>query len=84
VSAVNVVADATHVRAPAHALRTDRTNGSYVDITGEIEVFEATWSRQDEIRSARFTVLPGAAFDVVQTNCLARYVVTDRMGPPRS
>jgi short subunit dehydrogenase-like uncharacterized protein len=48
----------------------------YVDITGEIEVFEAMWSREDEIRRAGITAVPGAGFDVVPTDCLAAYVAS--------
>ena len=33
------------------------TQTNYVDITGEIEVFEAMWLRQDEIRRAEITVV---------------------------
>jgi short subunit dehydrogenase-like uncharacterized protein len=51
-----------------------RTN--YVDITGEIEVFEAIWSRAAEIERAGITVVPGAGFDVVPTDCLAAYVAS--------
>jgi short subunit dehydrogenase-like uncharacterized protein len=50
------------------------THTSYVDITGEIEVFEAIWRRNAEIRRAGITVVPGAGFDVVPTDCLAGYV----------
>jgi short subunit dehydrogenase-like uncharacterized protein len=50
------------------------TRTSYVDITGEIEVFEAMWSRKDEIERVAITVIPGAGFDVVPTDCLAAYV----------
>jgi short subunit dehydrogenase-like uncharacterized protein len=55
-----------------------RTN--YIDITGEIEVFEAVWSRAAEIKRAGITAVPGAGFDVVPTDCLAAYVAsrTDR------
>jgi short subunit dehydrogenase-like uncharacterized protein len=52
------------------------TQTNYVDITGEIEVFEAMWSRQDEIRRAEITVVPGAGFDVVPSDCLAGYVTS--------
>ena len=51
-----------------------RTN--YVDITGEIEVFEAIWSRAAEIERLGITVVPGAGFDVVPTDCLAAYVAS--------
>ena len=52
------------------------TQTNYVDITGEIEVFEAKWSREDEIRRAEITVVPGAGFDVVPSDCLAGYVTS--------
>jgi short subunit dehydrogenase-like uncharacterized protein len=50
------------------------TQTSYIDITGEIEVFEAMWLRAEEIRQAGITAVPGAGFDVVPTDCLAAYV----------
>ena len=50
------------------------TKTSYVDITGEIEVFEALWARRAEIERAGITALPGAGFDVVPTDCLAAHV----------
>lgn len=52
------------------------TQTNYVDITGEIEVFEAMWSREDEIQLAGITAVPGAGFDVVPTDCLAAYVAS--------
>jgi short subunit dehydrogenase-like uncharacterized protein len=53
------------------------TQTNYIDITGEIEVFEAMWSRKEEIRRAG----PGAGFDVVPTDCLAGYVACKLEGP---
>jgi short subunit dehydrogenase-like uncharacterized protein len=50
------------------------TQTDYVDITGEIEVFEAMWAREEEIKRAGITAVPGAGFDVVPTDCLAAYV----------
>jgi len=52
------------------------TQTNYIDITGEIEVFEAMWSRKEEIRRAGITVAPGAGFDVVPTDCFAAYVAS--------
>src|SRR5260370_28858312 len=52
------------------------TQTNYIDITGEIEVFEAMWSREEEIKRAGITVVPGAGFDVVPTDCLAGYVAS--------
>ena len=43
----------------------------YVDITGEIDVFEAVSRRDDDAKRAGVVLLPGAGFDVVPTDCLA-------------
>jgi short subunit dehydrogenase-like uncharacterized protein len=57
------------------------TQTNYIDITGEIEVFEAMWSREEEIRRAGITAVPGAGFDVVPTDCLAAYVASKLVRP---
>ena len=51
-----------------------RTRTHYLDITGEIAVFEALAARDAEARRARITVLPGVGFDVVPTDCLAMHL----------
>lgn len=51
-----------------------RAGVHYVDITGEIPVFEAIFARDEEARRRRVALLPGAGFDVVPSDCLARYV----------
>jgi len=43
----------------------------YLDITGEIDVFETVLARADEARQAGITLLPGSGFDVVPSDCLA-------------
>jgi short subunit dehydrogenase-like uncharacterized protein len=43
----------------------------YVDITGEIDVFEAAWRRDEEARSRGTVICPGVGFDVIPTDCLA-------------
>jgi len=43
----------------------------YLDITGEIEVFEFCHSKDDEARAAGIPLCPGVGFDVVPTDCLA-------------
>jgi short subunit dehydrogenase-like uncharacterized protein len=43
----------------------------YLDITGEIAVFEDIHSRNQELRSAGIVAIPGVGFDVVPTDCLA-------------
>ena len=45
---------------------------SYLDITGEIAVFESILPRDEEARRAGVVLLPGIGFDVVPTDCLAR------------
>jgi len=43
----------------------------YLDITGEIDVFERAQSHADTARRAGVVVCPGVGFDVVPTDCLA-------------
>lgn len=45
----------------------------YIDITGEFEVIELLAGKSDEARKAGVVLLPGAGFDVVPSDCLARY-----------
>jgi saccharopine dehydrogenase (NAD+, L-lysine-forming) len=47
------------------------TRTHYLDITGEIDVFEAVLARVDEARARDVVLLPGAGFDVVPSDCLA-------------
>ena len=48
-----------------------RARCHYLDITGEIAVFEDIHSRGQEFRNAGIVVVPGVGFDVVPTDCLA-------------
>ncbi|MGH8597123.1 MAG: saccharopine dehydrogenase family protein [Gammaproteobacteria bacterium] len=48
-----------------------RAGTHYLDITGEIAVFEDIHSRSGEIRDAGIVAIPGVGFDVVPTDCLA-------------
>ena len=59
----NVMATAC-IRAKAH----------YLDITGEISVFEMLAQRSAEARRAGVMLLPGAGFDVVPSDCLAAHL----------
>jgi saccharopine dehydrogenase (NAD+, L-lysine-forming) len=43
----------------------------YLDITGEVAVFEAIHARSDEARTAGIVLMPGVGFDVVPTDCVA-------------
>ncbi len=48
-----------------------RAKTHYLDITGEIAVFEDIFSRADEIKRGGIVAIPGVGFDVVPTDCLA-------------
>jgi short subunit dehydrogenase-like uncharacterized protein len=47
----------------------------YLDITGEISVFEYAHSRAEDARRADVVLLPGVGFDVVPSDCLAASLV---------
>lgn len=47
------------------------SHAHYVDITGEIDVFELAHSLHDKAVRARSVLCPGAGFDVVPTDCIA-------------
>ncbi|MGK2230223.1 MAG: short subunit dehydrogenase-like uncharacterized protein [Methanobacteriota archaeon] len=49
----------------------------YLDITGEVGVFERLASLDEEARDAGVTLLPGVGFDVVPTDCLAASVAEE-------
>jgi saccharopine dehydrogenase (NAD+, L-lysine-forming) len=48
------------------------TGTHYLDITGEIPVFEALADREAQAEERGVMLLPGIGFDVVPTDCLAR------------
>jgi short subunit dehydrogenase-like uncharacterized protein len=60
--------------APAMVAACLRMGVHYLDITGEITVFEALHARDAEARAAGVMVLPGAGFDVVPSDCLAAHL----------
>ena len=51
-----------------------RTHTHYLDITGEIDVFEALAARDAEAKRAGVMLLPGVGFDVVPSDCLALHL----------
>lgn len=51
-----------------------RTGTHYLDITGEIDVFEAVAARDGEAKAAGVMLLPGVGFDVVPSDCLAAHL----------
>lgn len=51
-----------------------RAGAHYLDITGEIDVFEGIASFGDAAEERGLMLLPGAGFDVVPTDCLALHL----------
>lgn len=63
-----------HTAAPmAEACIDERAH--YLDVTGEIPVFEALVALGPAARNVGVMLLPGAGFDVVPTDCLAVHLV---------
>lgn len=60
-----------------------RRGSHYIDITGEIPVFEALAVRAQEFARRGIMVLPGAGFDVVPTDCLAAHLAARLPGATR-
>ena len=51
-----------------------RLGKHYLDITGEIAVFEAMAKRDEAAKKAGIMIMPGVGFDVVPSDCLAVYL----------
>lgn len=51
-----------------------KTGTHYLDISGEIDVFEACAARNEEALSAGIMIMPGVGFDVVPSDCLAAHM----------
>jgi short subunit dehydrogenase-like uncharacterized protein len=51
-----------------------RNGRHYLDITGEIDVFEALAARDAEAKASGLMLLPGVGFDVVPSDCLAAHL----------
>ena len=51
-----------------------KSNTHYIDITGEIGVFEHLKSYDEEAKAKGLMLMPGVGFDVVPSDCLANYL----------
>jgi short subunit dehydrogenase-like uncharacterized protein len=51
-----------------------KTNTHYIDITGEIQVYEMAKKYNDAAIKAGLMLMPGAGFDVVPTDCIALFL----------
>ena len=51
-----------------------KTKTHYIDITGEIGVYEMAKKYNDAAQNAEIMLMPGAGFDVVPTDCIALFL----------
>src|SRR5262249_39829332 len=51
---------------------------NYVDVTGEVPVFQNTFKHHAEARDRGVCLISGVGFDVIPTDCLAKHVA-DRL-----
>jgi short subunit dehydrogenase-like uncharacterized protein len=58
-------------------------NTNYLDITGEIPVLEQNFKYDARAKKNDITIISGVGFDVVPTDCLAKYV-SDKLPNPTS
>ena len=54
---------------------------NYVDITGEVPVFEQNFEYDEEAREKGIAIISGVGFDVVPTDCMAKYVSEKVINP---
>lgn len=79
-AALNEVDCVLHIAGPFSAtsrLMADaclRTGTHYLDITGEIDVFEGLAARDADAKAKNVMLLPGVGFDVVPSDCLAAHM----------
>lgn len=75
-AALEIVSAVAHCAGPFSATAAPMIDAciaagvNYLDITGEIDVLEATHSRAAQARAAGVVLLSGAGFDVVPSDCL--------------
>ncbi|MDF1667704.1 MAG: saccharopine dehydrogenase NADP-binding domain-containing protein [Planctomycetota bacterium] len=50
------------------------TKTHYLDVTGEVEVFELLATKNEVAKEAEIMILPGVGFDVVPSDCLALHL----------
>ncbi len=54
---------------------------NYLDITGEVPVFEQNFEYDEKAREKGITIISGVGFDVVPTDCLAKHVSEQIINP---
>jgi short subunit dehydrogenase-like uncharacterized protein len=58
-----------------------KSSTNYLDITGEIPVFEQNFKYDSQARENHISIISGVGFDVVPTDCLAEYVSKKLQNP---
>lgn len=71
-----------HTAAPMMRACLD-AGASYADITGEIAVFQQAFAHDAEARERGVCLISGVGFDVIPTDCLAKYVAEKVPGATR-
>jgi len=56
---------------------------NYVDITGEVPVFEQNFKFDKQAKDKEIAIISGVGFDVIPTDCLAKYV-SEKIEKPTS
>ena len=51
-----------------------KTGTNYLDITGEIPIFEQNFKYDEPAKAEEIVIMSGVGFDVVPTDCLAKYI----------
>jgi short subunit dehydrogenase-like uncharacterized protein len=88
-AALEDVAAVLHIAGPfSHTARPMvdaclETRTHYLDVTGEIDVFEAIARRNADAKAANVMLLPGMGFDVVPSDCLAVHTAARVEEPTR-
>lgn len=57
-----------------------RNGAHYLDITGEIDVFERAYTFDGEAKDAGIVLCPGVGFDVIPTDCVAATLAAELPG----
>ena len=60
-----------------------RARAHYLDITGEIDVFEHAYALDEQARQAGIVICPGVGFDVIPTDCVAATLAAALPGATR-
>jgi short subunit dehydrogenase-like uncharacterized protein len=58
-----------------------KTGTNYVDITGEVQVFEQNFQYNNQAKDLGIAIISGVGFDVVPSDCLAKYI-SDKISEP--